>query len=215
MFIERQYKIQSRKNNKINLKVIPGHFATTQSHINYYMDVSTLKARQIEAVEVAKTIAQDYQYDKPVDTIICIDGCDMIGAYLADELTKHGVSSKNIHHSLYVISPDFDSDGNISFSDNMRPMIDGKNVMVLLDTATTGKTVEKIIDCVIRDYGGYLQGISAIFSYADEIYGEPIHAIFTKDDIPSYQTFTPGNCPHCANRERLDAKINANGYVEY
>ena len=44
-----EMKIASPYNNLINLKVSQGHFATTSSHINYYIDLTTLKARANEA----------------------------------------------------------------------------------------------------------------------------------------------------------------------
>ena len=43
MLLDREYKVPSKTNSKINLKVVPGHFATTSSHINFYMDITTLK----------------------------------------------------------------------------------------------------------------------------------------------------------------------------
>ena len=54
MLLDREYKVPSKTNSKINLKVVPGHFATTSSHINFYMDMTTLKVRQKEAYEVAR-----------------------------------------------------------------------------------------------------------------------------------------------------------------
>ena len=35
MLLDREYKIPSKYNSKISLKVVPGHFATSQSHINF------------------------------------------------------------------------------------------------------------------------------------------------------------------------------------
>ena len=37
------------KNGSVPLKVIHGHFATNHSHINCYLDMTTLKTRQSEA----------------------------------------------------------------------------------------------------------------------------------------------------------------------
>ena len=37
---ERMFKLISRKGNVV-LKVIPGHFATSNSHVNYYLDMTT------------------------------------------------------------------------------------------------------------------------------------------------------------------------------
>ena len=44
MLLDREYKVPSKTNSKINLKVVPGHFATTSSHINFYMDMTTFKS---------------------------------------------------------------------------------------------------------------------------------------------------------------------------
>jgi len=213
MLLDKQYKVPSKINRNINLKVIPGHFATTQSHINFYMDMTTLKVRQKEAAEVAKTMAREYQYSKPVDTIVCMDGCEIIGASLAEELSKNGIMSLNQHNSLYVITPEFDNNGQLFFRDNLQPMVKGKNVLLLLATATTGRTVARSIEC-IRYYGGIIQGISAIFSAAREIYGEPVHSIFSDADLPNYQTYNAHECPFCKNNQKIDAIVNGYGYSE-
>lgn len=211
--LRRATKIPSKDNNKINLKVLNGHFVTSNSHINYYMDMTTLKVRHKEAAEVAKTMAKEYQYSKPIDTIVCMDGCEIIGACLAEELTKNGIMSLNQHNSLYVITPEFDNNSQIIFRDNLQPMVKGKNILLLLASATTGRTIARSLEC-IRYYGGIIQGISAIFSAAKEIYGEPVHYIFSTEDIPDYQTFSPGECPHCKNNVKVDAIVNGFGYSE-
>ena len=77
------YKINSPYNNLIKLNVTPGHYATSSSHINYFIDLTTLKARTSEAKAVAKSMSTDYIASTIVDTIICMDGTDVIGAYLA------------------------------------------------------------------------------------------------------------------------------------
>ena len=66
------YKVTSKSNSKIQIKVVSGHFATNHSHINMYLDMTRLKVGQREAKEVASTMAQEYQYNKPVDSIICM-----------------------------------------------------------------------------------------------------------------------------------------------
>ena len=42
------------------LRVAKGHFATSHSHINYYIDVTTQKARLSEAKAVAKELVAAY-----------------------------------------------------------------------------------------------------------------------------------------------------------
>lgn len=53
---ERMVKFYSKENNNLALHAIPGHFATSHSHINYYIDVTSMKARVKEAKEAAKVL---------------------------------------------------------------------------------------------------------------------------------------------------------------
>ena len=66
--------------SKAPLKATPGHFATNHAHINYYLDMTTLKTRLSEAQEVAKHLAERFLFDKVVDTIVCLEGTQVIGS---------------------------------------------------------------------------------------------------------------------------------------
>ena len=81
-------KIYARNDSRIQLKVIPGHFVTSQSHITHYLDLTTMKSRTAEAQRIAHELASNYEVSTPIDTIICMDGLEVIGAYLSEELTK-------------------------------------------------------------------------------------------------------------------------------
>ena len=85
----------------------------------------------------------------PVDTIICMDGCEVIGAYLAEELSDGGFPSNNKHKSFYVITPEFDNTGQMVVRNNIKPMIKGKNVLVVLATAMSGRTISKAIGTIL------------------------------------------------------------------
>lgn len=207
----RAQKLYQRGSNKTYLKIIPGHFATNHSHINYYIDMTTMKIRQNEAKAVAHTIASQYSYSNVIDTIICMDGCEVIGAYLADELTSAGIMSLNTHETIYVITPEFNTDGQIIFRDNLQLAVRNKHILLLLASATTGKTIEQSLEC-IQYYNGNIAGISAIFSAVDEIGGHPIYSIFQQKDLPSYQTYRPVDCPMCRAGQKVDAIVNSYGY---
>ena len=89
--LDRQVKIPAKANRKIELKAYPGHFATNHSHINYYLDITPIKCRHTEAQLVAKEFVREYKHTKAVDTIVCMDGCEVIGAYLAEEHTGNSI----------------------------------------------------------------------------------------------------------------------------
>ena len=204
------FKINSPYNNLISLKVTPGHFATSFSHINAYIDLTTLKARSSEAKAVAKSMCSEYIASTIVDVIICMDGTDVIGAYLADELTTSGIMCMNAHGTIYVITPEQNAMGQLTFPDNVIPMVRGRHVLLLLATATTGHTVEKALEC-IDYYGGMIAGISSIFTATDEISGYPIHSIFHAKDIEGYSSFSSNSCPFCQSGAKLDGIVSAGG----
>lgn len=207
------YKINSSYNNLISLKVTPGHFATSSSHINAYIDLTTLKARCSEAKAVAKSMCAEYMATTVVDVIICMDGTDVIGAYLADELTNSGIMCMNAHGTIYIITPEQNAMGQLTFPDNVIPMVRGKHVLLLLATATTGHTVEKALEC-IDYYGGMVEGISSIFTGTDEIAGHKIHSIFHAKDVEGYTSFNSHECPFCLAGKKLDGLVSAGGLKE-
>ncbi|MDR1566701.1 MAG: hypothetical protein LBS48_05400 [Treponema sp.] len=51
------FSISLVKNPVISIKVIPGHFTTSNAHSNYYLDVSDLKADALVARDVARELA--------------------------------------------------------------------------------------------------------------------------------------------------------------
>lgn len=195
----------------VPLKVVPGHFATNHSHINYYIDMTTLKTRQSEAKAIAKSFATRYSAIDVVDTIVCMDGCEVIGAYLAEALHDLGVVSRNLHQTIYIVSPEYNTAGQMIFRDNIQPMIQGKNILLLLASAATGKTVNRCLEC-LDYYDGKLMGISAIFSAVDKISDYSVDSIFKKDDIPEYHTYKYSECPFCKNGQKIEALVNSFGY---
>ena len=189
-------KIYSKAHPNIQLKAIPGHFVTPNSHVNYFLDMTTLKARLSEASMVARELGRQVMISTVVDTIVCIDGCEIIGAFLAEELTRAGIYSRNAHKTIYIITPEYSTSGQMMFRDNYLPMVKDKNVLLLLASATTGKTVSKAIQ-TLTYYGASISGISAVFSAANSIVGIPVNSLFTTADIPDYTTYSSEKCTMC------------------
>ena len=206
------FKVYSQYNNLIALNLTPGHFATSSSHINYYIDMTSLKSRRNEAKAVAKALVSEYVATTVIDTIVCLDGTDIIGAYLADELTSAGILSANLHNTVYIITPEQNSNGQLMFRENYMDMIRDKNILVILATATTGKTVKTALEC-IEYYGGKIAGVSSIFSAASDINGVKINSIFHTEDVPNYMTHSASECPMCKSGHPINAIVNSHGYA--
>ena len=91
-------KLPTKKSN-LFLRVAKGHFATSHSHINYYIDVTTQKSRLSEAKAVAKELVAAYQHSTIVDTVLCLDGTQVIGTCLsgtAGQLSAERINAESI-----------------------------------------------------------------------------------------------------------------------
>ena len=196
---------------KVPLRVARGHFATNHSHINYYIDITYEKTRISEAKESAQQLVSHFINNTPVDTILCLDGTAVLGAFVAEELSKSGFRTINQHKSIYVIEPEYNANSQMIFRDNIKPMICNKYVLVLMASVTTGYTAKRSIEA-IGYYGGHVAGVAAIYRAVDEVAGHPVRSIYDVSDIPDYESYDYRECPYCKQGQKLDALVNSFGY---
>ena len=195
----------------IVLKVSRGHFATGHSHINYYIDVTEQKFCLSEARKVAQELAREYKASTLIDTILCLDGTEVIASCMASEMTKAGYMNINQDHDIFVLTPEHTVGSQLIFRENTAPMIDGKNVLILMASVSTGYTAKAAVQAITY-YGGTTVGIASIFATVDEVVGQPVRSLFNPRDLPGYQTHDAVDCPWCRANVRLDALVNSFGY---
>ena len=204
------FKIKTNQENRV-LRVVKGHFATSNAHSNYYIDVAAQKSRLSEAKAVAKKLCSGYKYSTTIiDTILCLDGTEVIGTCLADELVKHSFMNINAHQTIYVVTPEM-SGSQLLFRDNIVPSIRGKHVLVLAVSVSSGKTVDAAIDAV-KYYGGEVVSVASIFVEKRKIGGLEIDTVFGPSGLEGYFAVPAHECPLCAKGEKLDALVNYHGY---
>jgi orotate phosphoribosyltransferase len=206
-----EIKHLDRRRGNVPLRVARGHFATNHSHINYYIDVTYQKTRLSEAKASAYQLVSHFINDTPVDTIVCLDGTAVLGACVAEELTKSGFCTINAHQTIYVVEPEFVSSSQMIFRDNIQPMIKGKHVLILMASVTTGYTAKRSIESICY-YGGMVSGVAAIYRAVDEIEGYPVRSIYSVKDLPDYESYDYRECPYCKQGKKIDALINSYGY---
>lgn len=201
------------KNTDLYLKAIPGHFITNHSHINYYTDMTEMKSIYRVARKAAKVLSQKYNGKIPVETILCLDGTEVIGAMLARDLREsHFGPGTHAKKDIAVITPEQNNNtSQLIFRDNYKPLIRNRDCIALVSSVTTGYTVHKAIE-TIAYYGGVVRGVSAIFSKVNHVDGVPIDAIFDITTIPDYRSYDYTNCPFCKQGIKVDALVNTNGY---
>lgn len=202
------FKISSPGSN-INLDIYRGHYATSHSHTNYYIDISKTIAGSNQAEAVAQALAERYKSTTEADTILCIDGTEVIGAYLARELT-HDYHSVNSGKEIFVLKPEYTHSSQIYFRDNTRAMIDGQRVLILAASVVTGFTAKSAIEA-IHYFGGKPVGIASIYANINAEYGVPVESVFDPNDLSDYMSASPAECPLCKEHVKINGLVNMYG----
>lgn len=212
MLEDRAFTIESQKNKLITMEVIPGHFTTGNSHLNFYLNMSRIKQNSLVARDVAREMAIPYLSHSLVDTIICMEDTEVVGAYMAEELLENGSMVVNSDREIHLIRPTISVNRNLIFMQSNHELVYNKHIVLLMSSVSTGITIFKTLEC-IKYYGGKLEGISAIFSAKDEVAGCEINTIFSADDIPNYEVSKPSECKMCKENQKIDALVNHDGYT--
>lgn len=201
----------STKRKNLLLRVQKGHYATSHSHISHFIDVTMQKSRLSEAKAIAEEILSYYQTTTIIDTILCLDGMQVVGTCLADALTSNNFMNLNAHQTIYVITPEYTAGSQIIFRDNLSHAITGKNVLILAASVVTGYTAKSAIEAITY-YGGRVAGISSIFATQDSFMGYDVVSAFNPNDIPGYDSYAPHECPMCRRGERIQGLVNSFGF---
>lgn len=202
---KRAYDLYSRADREVTIRVIPGHFATRHSHVNYCVDMTQVKSGLNSSKAAAKLFADRFS-STPVDTIITLDRMKMVGAFLADYLAG---THLNKGQDIGVITPELTND-KLLLRDNFLPYVKGKNVLLLTASATTGKDVNSVVEG-IEYYGGTPVGVANVFggNFACRV---PVVKLFGLEDLPDYSSHSPFDCPLCRKGIKVDAVVNSYGY---
>lgn len=203
--------IQSSVKPSLQMEILPGHFATRNSHVNYYLNITQIKSNHVMARDAARYFSELQASSTPVETIVCLDGTEVIAAFLAEALTDPASGGAMSGSAIDIITPELNHSGQLIFRDNVQGMVWNKQVLLLAASTTTGTTISQAIQC-IHYYHGIISSLAAIFSAVDEIDGCTVHAIFGHEELPDYSTYSVDNCPDCKVGAKIDALVNSFGY---
>ena len=195
----------------VPLRILRGHFATNHSHINYYIDITAQKTLLSEAKDTAEQLVSHFINNTPVDTILCLDGTAVLGTCVAEALTRSGFATLNQHNTIYIVEPEYNSNSQMIFRDNIQPMIRNKHVVILMASCTTGYTASKGVEA-IGYYGGIVVGVAALYSAVDHLGDLPVRSVYDLKDLPDYASYDYKDCPYCKKGRKLDALVKSHGY---
>lgn len=210
MAIENSYKIRTKGKN-LFLRVTKGHFMKTNSHMNYYIDVTMQKSRLSEARAVAEELVSYYNSNTVIDTILCLDEMQVVATCMAEQLTAAGYMNLNAHQTIYILTPEKVAAGRFIFREGSASMINGKNVLILTSSVATGRTTSVAMDAV-RYYGGTVAGLASIYSAVDECNGIPVRSVFDANDLEGYFCVPAHECPLCKEGQMVDGVVNSYGF---
>ena len=140
------------KKSDLFLRVAKGHFATSHSHINYYIDVTTQKSRLSEAKAVAKELVSAYQHSTIVDTVLCLDGTQVI---LRDNLAPM-VKGKHVLILAASITTGYTVQAAVEAVNYYGGMVAGLSAIFATTHECMGYPVTSIFDpASLPDYASY------------------------------------------------------------
>ena len=207
------FRISLEKNPLITMKVIPGHFTTSNAHVSHYIELCDMKSNALIARDVARELAIPYLTTTMVETIVCMERTEVVGAYLAEELLQEGLSVVNSSGEIHVVTPINTNNRTLIFQDSTIDWISNRNILLLVASISSGRTVKSALDC-LEYYNGNVVGISSLFLASHEKQVKKVHALFTSDDISGYRLRGSGECEMCAAGQKLDAIISSEGYTK-
>jgi orotate phosphoribosyltransferase len=208
----KSFSVSLAKNPLISMNVIPGHFTTSNNHISHYLDMSDMKSNALIARDIARELAVPYLANTPVETIVCMERTDVIGAYLAEELLQNGTAVNNDGGEIRVVTPVSNQYMNLIFPGSTIDWIANKYVLLLVASINGGRTVKSALEC-LSYYGGTVVGISTLFLASTDKQWENVNTLFTADDVPGYHLRTPSECEMCQAGLKLDAIVSSDGYT--
>ncbi|MBD5636212.1 MAG: orotate phosphoribosyltransferase [Clostridia bacterium] len=210
----RAMELTSGRHRAVVIRAIEGHFVTQHSHVSHCIDMTKIKSQTESAKAAARLFAADF-YNTPVDTIITLERTKMVGAFLADELSRAGI---NLQQDIAVITPEITGE-KLFLRDNLLPYVKNRRVLLLTATATTGMTLLSALEGIVY-YGGTPTGAATVFGgdFGTEVKIKgaempvPVVRLFGTEDIAGYSSYHPNACPLCRAGVKVDAVVNSYGY---
>jgi orotate phosphoribosyltransferase len=190
------------------------HFVfTSGKHAPRYIDKMALFAHPIYASEMGKLFAKKYQ-DATIDVVVAPA---MGGIILAQWTAFHLSQLQN--KDILGIYTEKTSDSQQIFTRGYDKYVVGKNVLIVEDNVTTGGSVRKVVDAVIKAGGNVIEVCSMTninpepASITDDIIGAKYSAlselpvvVYDEADCPLCEQNVPVNREHGHGKKYLEAK---------
>lgn len=170
------------------------HFVfTSGKHAPRYIDKMPLLAHPLYASDMGKLFAQKFK-DTPIDVVVApAMGGIILSTWTAYHLSKLqkkdiiGIYTEKTADSMQIFTRGFDK------------YVTNKNVLIIEDNLTTGGSVRKVVDAVIKAKGKIVAvcSMTNINPHPESITDEIVGAKFSALSILPVNAYEHEDCPMC------------------
>ena len=184
--------------------LLKGHFVLKSlAHSGYYFNKDEIYVHNDLFSALCQAIATQFEYHE-IDVVIA----PAIGGVILSHVVASHLS-KTHNREIPGIYAEKNNDGKtFAIKRNYDKLIKGKNVLVLEDVVTTGRSVREVVKAV-RDCGGIVVGLAVICNrkrVTRRQVGNPMKFISLIDmNLESWTSEL--NCPLCKNAIMIDGLI--------
>lgn len=166
-----------------------GDTAQEEISMNFCISTRELRLSAKLAKEAARALAQPYHTGALVDLILCEEGCEAVGAFLAAELGGGSVLSLNRGSDIHI--------GTLRLSEQETCTreelpLRGKSILLLTDLLMSPKRARRAADYILGS-GAALSGVCALFGVPGEVEKRKIQCLFEASDLPGFYTWREEN----------------------
>jgi orotate phosphoribosyltransferase len=181
-----------------------GHFVLTSDdkHTEYYLDKDAIYLHPVKTSLLARKIAEQYR-DSGVEVVIG----PAMGGIILSQWVAYWLSKITGVEVLAVYAKKNENDKDFIIKRGYEKVINGKRILVVEDTLTTGGSVKKVV-ILVRAFGGEVVGVGAIGNRGGvtmaQIANPPrLTALINVE----FKTWAEEDCPLCVQGIPVDANV--------
>ncbi|MDD2955337.1 MAG: hypothetical protein PHD67_03355 [Oscillospiraceae bacterium] len=175
------------------LTVTREHAAEPGCHMNRRVGTAGLRHSGKLAREAARLLAAPYQAGALVELILCEQGCEVVGSFLACELSGGNALSLNRGCDIRVAAFRWEEERPVLLEPEP---LSGQSVLLLADRLFPP---DKALCCAqwAAAQEAALSGVCALFGTPGKVGWRRVHCLFSAVEVPGFHFWPEEECPLC------------------
>lgn len=187
---------------KLGAVITDDHFVyTSGKHGEIYINKDALYPHPVETSEVGKLFAEKYK-DMEIDVV----AAPALGGIILSTWTSYHLTQMKGKEVLGVYAEKM-PDKSMAFTRGYDKLIQGKNVLVIEDLATTGGSVKKVVDLVKATGGNVVACCVMVNRDPDNVTSEFMGVPFDSLDILKAQAWDEAELPEHIKSRPINVNV--------